>query len=84
MMPASWTVERVQAVVAYLIALREAGVEVRAAVNRLTHGIPSDAYQISDTPETWQWIEARHWITFTVDRNRRWIIVTVVQSTTLE
>ncbi len=78
-----WLVERVRTVAAYLIELREAGTDLRAAIKKLQQGIPEDAYQTQEEPETWQWIEARHWITFVVDRtpNRRRIIVTVVAST---
>jgi hypothetical protein len=74
-----WTVERVRKVTADLVELREAGTDLRAAINLLHQGIPEDAYKIQEEPETWQWLEARHWITFVVNRtpNRRWIVVTV-------
>jgi len=81
-----WTVERVRKVTAYLVELRETGTDLRAAVKSLQEGIPADAYKIQEEPESWQWLEARHWITFVVDRtpNRRRIIVTVVESATVE
>ena len=81
-----WTVERVRKVTNYLVELREAGTNIRAAVKSLQQGIPADAYQIQEDPETWQWLEAQHWITFVVTRtpNRRWIVVTVLESATEE
>jgi len=42
-----WTVERDRDVTTYLIGLREAGVDIRAAVNQLHRGIPPDAKQKS-------------------------------------
>jgi hypothetical protein len=80
-----WTVERARDVTAYLIRLRESGEVLRAAINALHAGIPEAAYQVEDDPEIWEWLEARHWITFVVDRtlNRRRIIVTNVESATV-
>lgn len=78
-----WTLGREYGVTAYLIGLREAGVEVRAAVSSLQRGIPEDADKVQDEPETWRWLEARHWIVFTVDRSRKWIKVTLVESATV-
>lgn len=81
-----WTVERDREVVQYLVGLREIGAELRQAINSLHAGIPEDAYKIQDNPETWRWLEARHWITFIVDRshNRRWLVVTTVLSATVK
>jgi hypothetical protein len=79
-----WAVERKRSVVQYLISLREAGREIRAAINSLHMGIPEDAHKIQDNPETWEWLEARHWITLLVEQDRRWIYVTDVESATIE
>lgn len=81
-----WTLERARQVAAYLIELREAGVESRAAINSLSQGIPQDARMIQEHPETWQWLEARHWITFVVTNspNQKWITITSVESATVK
>lgn len=81
-----WVVTRLPEITAYTIELREAGTELRAAINALHKGIPQDAYKTAEEPETWEWLEARYWITFIVDRtpNRKRIIVTVVESATEE
>jgi hypothetical protein len=79
-----WTVARVRKVTTYLVELRESGTDIRAAIRSLQQGIPADAYLIQEDPETYQWLEARHWITFVADRARRWIYVTVVESATEE
>jgi hypothetical protein len=81
-----WTVERARHVTAYLIGLRESGAALRAAINALHAGVPENAYQVTDEPEMWEWLEARHWITFVVSRtpNRRTITVTHVESATVE
>ncbi len=83
MSEAYWAVERERTVTAYLIGLRGAGENVRAAVNSLHRGIPADAQRVQEHPETWRWLEARHWITFVVDRSKQWIYVTVVESATV-
>ena len=79
-----WTVERKRSVVVYFIQLREAGADLRSAINTLSAGIPADAYKIKDYPETWQWLEARHWITFVVDHEKHWLSVTLVESATVD
>ena len=85
MTPTYWTVRRARHVVAYLIELREQGAELRQAVHSLHLGIPEDAHKVADEPETWEWLEARHWITFVIaDRNQRWLYVTDVESATIE
>lgn len=82
--PAYWTVERRRSVVHHLIHLREEGVDLRRAIESLHHGVPEDARMLQDAPETWEWLEARHWITFVVDRDRRWILVTDIESAAIE
>ncbi|MFN8486647.1 MAG: hypothetical protein U0350_03585 [Caldilineaceae bacterium] len=85
MMATYWTVRRARHVVAYLISLREAGEDLRLAINSLHLGPPEDAHKLQDDPETWEWLEARHWITFVVaDRNQKWLYVTDVESVTVE
>jgi hypothetical protein len=80
-----WMIQRARSVVAYLIALREHGEELRQAIQSLQQGIPPDAHKIQDEPETWEWLEARHWIIFViVDHNLRWLAVTDVESATVE
>lgn len=81
---AYWMVLRLPEVTAYTIELRDAGAALRAAINSLHTGVPQAAYKTQDAPETWEWLEARHWLTFVVDRtpNRKRIIVTVVESAT--
>lgn len=84
MKPEVWTVFRHRNVTEYLVALREAGEEIRAAVKSLQHGIPSEAWKKQEHPETWEWIEARHYITFVVlDHEKRWIGVTEVEAITV-
>lgn len=82
--PAYWTVERCLSVVHHLIGLREAGADLRRAIESLHQGVPEDARKLQDDPETWEWLEARYWITFVADRNRRWILVTDLESATVE
>jgi hypothetical protein len=43
-------------------------------------GIPDDARQLREAPEIWEWLEARHWITFIVDRDIKRIHVTDVET----
>lgn len=70
-----WTLEYDQEVVQYLVGLRESGSEIRRAVTSLQKGIPDEARKIQDSPETWEWLEARHWITFEVDAAKKWIYI---------
>ena len=87
MNPPRWTIFRRRAVNEYLIALHEAGEEIRAAVESLQYGIPADAYKVQgspETPETWEWIEARHYNTFVIlDYEKRWLGVTEIESITV-
>jgi hypothetical protein len=79
-----WTIFRHQEVNRYLISLREAGEEIRAAVRSLENGIPADAWKKGENPETWEWIEARHYITFVIlDDEKRWLGVTAVEPITV-
>jgi hypothetical protein len=51
----------------------------------LQQGIPPDAHKLQDDPEPWEWLEARHWITFVVvERNLQWLYVIDVESATIE
>jgi hypothetical protein len=78
---ALWTVFPHCTVVSYLYTATD---ELRAAVKSLQHGIPAGAYKLQDHPETWEWIEARHYITFVIiDRDKRRIGVTEIESTTV-
>ena len=70
-----WSLEYDREVVQYLVSLRESGSEIRKAIKSLQHGIPDDARKVQDVPETWEWPEARHWITIKVDRERKWIYI---------
>jgi len=81
-----WVVARSSVATAYLVGLREEGRALRQAIHSLQRGIPEDAYQIQEEPETWEWLEARHWITFIVDRipNRRTIQIIYIESATVE
>jgi len=81
---ANWTLEYDSEVIAHLYLLREDGVAIRQAVRSLAKGIPAEARQIQDDPETWEWLEARHWITFVIDRGKQWIYVSGVESATIE
>ncbi len=80
----TWTLEYAQSVARYLIDLRESGADVRKAIRSLAQGIPEEAQQIQEQPETWKWLEARHWITFIVDHSRHWIYISHVESATIE
>lgn len=73
-----WILVRDSEVVTYLYNLRESGTELRQAINSLSNGIPEGARKIQDAPETWEWPEARHWITFVVNRERSLIYVAEV------
>jgi hypothetical protein len=81
---ARWTLEYDSDVTRYLYTLRETGNNVRKAIRSLSQGIPSDARRIQDDPETWEWLEARHWITFVVDQARKWIYISDVSSATID
>lgn len=85
MMKPYWTVYRARHVVAYLAVLRTEGEELRRVIHMLQSGIPDDARKLQETPETWEWLEARHWITFVVvDRSKQWLYVTDVESATIQ
>ncbi|MEM7129352.1 MAG: hypothetical protein AAF702_23675 [Chloroflexota bacterium] len=70
-----WTLEYDKEVVQYLIGLRESGGEIRKVIKSLQNSFPEDAQKIQDIPETWEWLEARHWITFEIDRAKKWIYI---------
>jgi hypothetical protein len=83
-----WDVRKHPTVIAYVNRV-DAPSELNAAIARLFAGIPDDAkhlYTRSDAIEVWEWLEARHWITFTVDRtvNRQTIRVVEIESATEE
>ena len=71
----AWTVIRDRDVLQYLYASTP---ELRAAVWSLSKGVPPDARKVQDVPETWEWAEARHWITFIVNRKGLLIYVSDV------
>jgi hypothetical protein len=79
-----WTLEYDSDVTSYFYLLRELGTGLRAAVKSLASSFPADAHKIQEDPETWEWLEARHWITFVVDRDKHWIYVTNIESATVE
>lgn len=81
-----WDVRKHPTVIAYVNRV-DAPPDLNAAISRLFDGIPDDARHLhtrQDGTEVWQWLEARHWIVFTVDRtvNRRTIRVVEVESAT--
>ncbi len=79
-----WTLEIDRQVAGYLYLLREEGHELRNALHSLSaNPFPHDAQIIQDEPETWEWLEARHWILYVVDRPKHWICVTVIESATV-
>lgn len=81
----TWTLIRFRDVVSYLYSLRDAGSELRAAIQSLEHGIPEDAEKIQEEPELpetselWEWLQAYHWITFIVDHEARDITIIGVE-----
>ena len=76
----TWTLIRHPDVVKYLYELRESGSDLRGAIKSLGDGIPEDARNLVESPETWEWPEAKHWITFIVDRERMTITISEVSS----
>jgi hypothetical protein len=81
-----WDVRKHPTVIAYVNRI-DAPKELNSAIARLFAGIPDDAKLLhtrKDGIEVWEWLEARHWIIFTVDRtvNRRTIRVIEVESST--
>jgi hypothetical protein len=80
----NWTLLYDPDVIRYLYSLRESGANIRSAVRLLSLGIPEDARQLREDPEIWEWLEARHWIIFAVDRRGKRIYVTNVMSATVE
>ena len=81
-----WDVRRHQTVTTYLNRV-DAPPGLNEAISRLFDGIPDDARHLhtrQDGVEVWEWLEARHWIVFTVDRtvNRRTIRITEIESAT--
>lgn len=83
-----WDVRKHPTVIAYVNRV-DAPPELNAAIARLFDGVPGDAKHLYTRPdgiEVWEWLEARHWITITVDRtvNRRTIRVVEVESATEE
>jgi hypothetical protein len=72
-----WRIHRRREVTAYLIALREAGEELRLAISSLREGIPSDATLTA--PNTYIWFEAQHWMVLVEDQSNHAIYVSLIE-----
>lgn len=70
-----WTLEYDSEVAQYLVNLRESGAEITNAIKSLQKGIPDDARKVQEHPETWEWMDSRHWITFEVHSSNKWIYI---------
>lgn len=79
-MKSPWRVHRHQAVVQYLIGLRERGMTIRWVIAQLaSNGLPREAKPITNKPNHWLWIDERHWITYRVDEEEHTIYITNVE-----
>lgn len=81
-----WDVRKSATVVAYTNRL-DALPGLNEAIAHLFDGLPDGAMHLHTRPdgiEAWRWLEARHWIIFTVDCtvNRRIIRVIALESAT--